>query len=1339
MFSLLQSFLNGIVGDGSRAVGVSIMALKFLGKTADLIWAALALVLVLLAIYVGIGRQLITHIGDYRQDLEQLIIDKTGYGVSIGDIDGEWPLFTPVIQLTDVSFFPQNEPEKAFFFSSNVTINIGIVASLIAQQPRLKDLQIHGLNVAIEELESGQWRVNGIVLKNNPKKDTSADAGSGSIVSLLLNQELITLSDSSLTLDVLGKPTRSISRINAQLKNISGAHEFSGSILMGEQGQRLIFAAKGEGDPRDQDDYELELYAKLDQGTVWSWLPDDVKQKYSSVFGVSLQELSIAGEVWASWREGGLHDINGLFEADSIQLQDARGFEVSPIENMVGQFEIEFGEEGELGIAIDHFQFDWQNEFWRESQLKVRLVKEGDMRPPSVEVFANHVQVSQVLQLASLSDRVDHKLRELLEGTQINGELNDLNLRYYPRQKSFLVRSQFGDISSVAWKNFPGVSGLSGYVEMTPNGGALNIDSEGAAVDYPRYFRKPVYTRRLSGPAVWVLHKSDSGIDEVEVKSGFLQLQNPDVKGEVAFSLRLPFDGYAPKLNIFANINQAKVHKVSQYLPKVLPSSLLHWLDESLVRGEGKATLVFNGPLRLKGLRESDFTLQTDIFAEHLYLDYLPNEWPPVEDARGKLLVNGADVFFEMDQGRIYGAPLKFANGTILENQQGFKDLKIQGELDADSSEVIRFLNETPISEMMGALTKEWKAEGSVNAAVQLTVPINGPSRPVEVHLNAALKDTRINVTDLDLVVENMNGNLVYDTHFGLFGEGLDCTVMGYPAKANFLKLDQTQSRLFELELDSTLDMKRLNQWADQPLLQFMDGEFDYRLNIWVQRNDRVGDSETDAWLSVSSDLLGVDVAIPEPLKKSAKQSRATQFKMSLGDFPSQIFVQYGDQFSSALLVDSDDLIRAQLSFSEKPAVMPSTNGMFAGGEIEFMDWGLWETFFTDIGNVYESTEAQNLIDEAGNALDVDEELFVDKVNSVDLKLARFVGYGLEIDTLDAHVWREDGSWMIYGNSPMVKGRLKVPDDSRPLDINLSHLILPEEEIEEGAEISAEESIIEESPMQFPNVILQIDHYLYGDMDLGSWSLLAHRGDESYIIEDLRIKLGQLVLTAEGEWKQDGEQTVTQFQGSINTQDIGELMKIWDYPVVIETSSAGISFKGSWPHSPFDFYLNRIDGDLGLRFKDGRFLDVDATVSALRVLGVLNFSNLGRRLKFDFKDLYQGGLSFDRLKGPVNVSKGLISFDGMEIKGPSASFDVNGTVDFVDDALALEIALTLPLSKNLAPVAGVVAGPLGVVLGVVIDRVIGDQINQMFRTHYEVTGTSSNPDFRIVTRESGSD
>ena len=47
----------------------------------------------------------------------------------------------------------------------------------------------------------------------------------------------------------------------------------------------------------------------------------------------------------------------------------------------------------------------------------------------------------------------------------------------------------------------------------------------------------------------------------------------------------------------------------------------------------------------------------------------------------------------------------------------------------------------------------------------------------------------------------------------------------------------------------------------------------------------------------------------------------------------------------------------------------------------------------------------------------------------------------------------------------------------------------------------------------------------------------------------------------------------------------------------------------------------------------GRFIQIDAAGAPMRVLGLLNFSALARRLRFDFSDVYKRGLVFDEIEG----------------------------------------------------------------------------------------------------------
>lgn len=142
--------------------------------------------------------------------------------------------------------------------------------------------------------------------------------------------------------------------------------------------------------------------------------------------------------------------------------------------------------------------------------------------------------------------------------------------------------------------------------------------------------------------------------------------------------------------------------------------------------------------------------------------------------------------------------------------------------------------------------------------------------------------------------------------------------------------------------------------------------------------------------------------------------------------------------------------------------------------------------------------------------------------------------------------------------------------------------------------------------------------------------------------------------------------------------------------------------------------------------KNGRFLDVGAA-SALRVLGILNFSELGRRLRLDFGDLLKTGHSFDRISGPMYVDKGVLELQRLEVKSPSANMILMGEMDFIQDKLDLDLNLEMQLTKNLVSIAAIMGGPAAGGGMYVIDRLIGDRIEKFASLNYTVKGTPQKP------------
>ena len=130
-------------------------------------------------------------------------------------------------------------------------------------------------------------------------------------------------------------------------------------------------------------------------------------------------------------------------------------------------------------------------------------------------------------------------------------------------------------------------------------------------------------------------------------------------------------------------------------------------------------------------------------------------------------------------------------------------------------------------------------------------------------------------------------------------------------------------------------------------------------------------------------------------------------------------------------------------------------------------------------------------------------------------------------------------------------------------------------------------------------------------------------------------------------------------------------------------------------------------------------------------------SALAKRInKFDFSDIVDEGMSFERLSAKVSVGQGEMVFtERMILESPSSSFEFGGRVNLRSEALDNEMVVTLPVSNSLPwyaaylALANPVAG-LGVILG---EQILRKPIQQFSSAKFAITGTLNDPEVKFVS------
>lgn len=123
-----------------------------------------ALLAVLVALYVSLGRELVPLVAEYRADVESKAEQALGLPVHVGALEGRWSGLAPVLRVRDLQL---GEGATALRLD-DVKVVPDVWASLTAREVRLARIQLGGLQLILRENEQGAWNLEGLPKKTTP-------------------------------------------------------------------------------------------------------------------------------------------------------------------------------------------------------------------------------------------------------------------------------------------------------------------------------------------------------------------------------------------------------------------------------------------------------------------------------------------------------------------------------------------------------------------------------------------------------------------------------------------------------------------------------------------------------------------------------------------------------------------------------------------------------------------------------------------------------------------------------------------------------------------------------------------------------------------------------------------------------------------------------------------------------------------------------------------------------------------------------------------------------------------------------------------------------------------
>ncbi len=1243
-----------------------------------------AAMLVLAALYVSLGRELVPLVAEYRLELEDRASAQLGMPVRIGRLEGRWQGFAPVLVAHDVRLGKEGEGLSL----ERVQLVPDVAASLLARQPRIARLQFDGLQLNVRQSAEGAWQLQGLPQRSGPELDV------GRLLEQLQMVHRISLLDSRVVVQPYDQEPLLLSYVNFSLRYGNNSQRLDGRLLLPD-GQPVALRLRTRMQPETWREAKSELYLSLPQSDWAAWLPKSLLGDWQ------VQRLQAGGELWLQG--------HGLFlDKGALRLHAPE---------LVG------GQAKQKVVTFKDLAF---NAFFAQDKQGVRAqidslaLTHGEQRIGEVHLNLKQNDVGEADERWALStDRLDlaawaplvkalvpmpENAREVLVALAPQGAVNNLLLDYYP-QREGAERLQFAanldKVGIQAYHGAPAAENVSGSVSGNLFQGELRLNSENFALHLDQLFPKPWHYRHAQARLSW--DWSETGLT---LYSPYMRVEGEE--GQVAgdMLIRLLRDPEAEDyMDLRVGMRDGDASYTEKYLPSRAPgmsAELDHWLKTAIRAGHvEEGYFQYQGSLH-KGAALGARSISLFFKVKDAELAFQPG-WPALREGVGEVLIEDDAVRVRLQSGRLQESQVSdvVANIPLLHDGKPPR-LHLDGKVQSSLGDAIKLLQEAPLG--TSEIFAGWQGEGPLTGRLQLDIPLHKGDKPGVV-VDFATEGASLKLANPDLQLRKVQGAFRFDSAAGLSAPDVRGEVFGRQVRGKISAEGARGQARTLFDLRGQVPVDTLSQWLGGPQKLPVSGLLPYRLRLTLD-----GD---DSKLRVDSALRGVAVNLPAPFGKTAEQERDTSWRMTLSGRERRYWADYADLASLSLAAPPGALAdgRGELLLGGGAAGLPPGQGLRVRGHLDELDLDAWKKLAAK-HPVKVDADSQRLF------------------KSARLDIGRFRGFGQEIEQLTLGLAREGQAWSLQLDSELAAGRVLLADaDSVPIRIELQHVRLPAPDPGAVKDEEAPDPLADFDPRQIPPLDISIERVLRGEKLLGRWSLKVRPEEQGVRFDELDLDLQGLKIGGSAGWRGTPGHMRSWYKGRLQGKNLSDILKAWDFAPSVTSESFRVDADGDWPGSPAWFSLKRFSGNLDPSLRKGQFVEVQGSAQALRVFGLLNFNSIGRRLRLDFSDLLDKGLSYDRVKGNLQATNGLfVTREPITLTGPSSNLELNGNLDMRNERIDAKLLVTLPVTNNLPLAALIVGAPaIGGAL-FVVDKLLGDKVARFASVQYDVKGSLQDPE-----------
>lgn len=1002
-------------------------------------------------------------------------------------------------------------------------------------------------------------------------------------------------------------------------------------------------------------------------------------------------------QLWSEFEGGRLGNSLLAFGNNHLIWQDEVKGEPHRLDLRGGKIQLRRdGEEWQLASHDVTFKLDGAT--WLQSRLQ--LERMGDR----IQGYVPAIDLDQVANLSQLVSGLYPELTETLKRTRPRGQLQDLLLQADGDWQGLSLSGQLRGFETRAWHDVPGLQKLDGDFWLTPTGGSARLSLGKGKVDPARHFKEPIPVDSLSArldwwqtPEGWVLYGQD------------IALENPDLRLASRFRLEL-FDH--PFLALTGRIDVKNAAHADRYYPlAVMSDGLVDYLSGAIKGGRAKgADLLWYGEFRDFPYDNGKGIFQVAVPLEQATYEFFPG-WQPLTDLQIDLLFQNAGLDMRSRSTRLGKASSDSVHAWIPDLSPGahlYVDARVEGEGQAVSD----YLQDSPLGGSVGKALQEVEIRGPMKGTVKLDIPLDGKGE-VQASGDASFHDNRVRIAALDLPLEKVAGRLEYDNEHTRI-HNLKASLWNQPLTLDYEGRLLPRGYQADLKFRGSWDSRR--QRRDIPALELLQGNSNWAGSLGLTLPE---DKPFSFQLALDSSLQGMGLDLPAPLAKAAGARLPLKVTARGRDGSADIRAVLGaDVDMQGRLVYGEGapyMSRVRVNVGQPGARVIQDRPMLLAINQQQADVAGWLGRLTRWlpGKGQETT---------GNA--VVGPAFLPQEWWVDGQLARADIGTATLKAVHFTVGPVQQATEVMIDSPDVMGVVRLPlTDRQPIDARFAriHWSGKGSDLSPDPDARQDKAIMDAIPwLRFSCVDCR-----FGELPLGEVKGELVPGANRLDLKGLEMRLAGSTLRGGAEWLARAGQMQTRARLHLDTPNSELLLKRLGFTSPIGDAPGKLALDLNWRDTPYRLSLPTLAGSADYQLEGGTLREVND--KGARLLSLLSLDSLLRKLRLDFRDVFDKGFYFESMSASAKVSQGVVENKDFYMKGAAGNLRGEGIADLVRWQLDYDLSFSPNLGGTLPVVAAFSLTPITGLYVLALSKLLEPVVDVVTRIDFRVSGPLDDP------------